>query len=65
MESLFLLAFGEKEFLASPAMAGSKAFFNKLLVAIVHLPREQAHRQRDWPGDERGPIRIYPTIMCR
>jgi Tfp pilus assembly protein FimT len=32
MESLFLLAFGEEEFLASLAMAGSEAFFNKLLV---------------------------------
>jgi hypothetical protein len=27
-----LLAFGEEEFLASLAMAGSEAFFNKLLV---------------------------------
>jgi hypothetical protein len=28
-----LLAFGEEEFLASLAMAGSEAFFNKLLAA--------------------------------
>jgi hypothetical protein len=34
MESLFLLAFGEEEFLASLAMAGSEAFFNKLLVGL-------------------------------
>jgi hypothetical protein len=33
MESLFLLAFGEEEFLAALAMACSEAFFNKLLVA--------------------------------
>jgi hypothetical protein len=31
METHFLLAFGEEEFLAPLAMAGSKAFFNKLL----------------------------------
>jgi hypothetical protein len=31
MESLFLLAFGEEEFLAALAMASSEAFFNKLL----------------------------------
>jgi hypothetical protein len=34
METLFLLAFGEEDFLASLAMAGSEAFFNKLLVAL-------------------------------
>jgi hypothetical protein len=34
MESLFLLAFGQAEFLAALAGAGSKAFFNKLLVAL-------------------------------
>jgi hypothetical protein len=33
MESLFLLAFGEQEYLAALPMAGSEAFFNKLLVA--------------------------------
>jgi hypothetical protein len=33
MESLFLFAFGEEEFLAALAMARSKAFFNELLVA--------------------------------
>jgi hypothetical protein len=33
MESLVLLAFGEKEFLAALAMASSEAFFNKLLIA--------------------------------
>jgi hypothetical protein len=32
METLFLLAFGEEDFLASLAMAGSEAFFNKLLI---------------------------------
>jgi hypothetical protein len=31
MESLFLLAFGEEEFLAALAMADLEAFFNKLL----------------------------------
>jgi hypothetical protein len=33
MESLFLLAFGDEEFLAALAMASSEAFFNELLVA--------------------------------
>jgi hypothetical protein len=32
MGSLFLLAFREEEFLAALAMAGSEAFFNKLLM---------------------------------
>jgi hypothetical protein len=32
LESLFLLAFSEEEFLAALAMASSEAFFNKLLV---------------------------------
>ena len=31
METHFLLAFGEEEFLAPLAMTGSEAFFNKLL----------------------------------
>ena len=31
METHFLLAFGEEEFLAQLAMTGSEAFFNKLL----------------------------------
>ena len=31
MESLFLLAFGEEEFLAALGMTGSETFFNKLL----------------------------------
>jgi hypothetical protein len=31
MESLFLLAFGEKKFLAALAITGSEPFFNKLL----------------------------------
>jgi hypothetical protein len=31
MESLFLLALGEEEFLAALAMTGLEAFFNKLL----------------------------------
>jgi hypothetical protein len=34
MESLFLLAFSDEEFLAALAMASSEGFFNKLL--IVH-----------------------------
>jgi hypothetical protein len=34
MESLFLLAFGEEEFLAALVMASSGAFFNNLLVAL-------------------------------
>jgi hypothetical protein len=33
MESLFLLAFGEKEVPAAPARASSEAFFNKLLIS--------------------------------
>jgi len=33
MESLFLLAFGEEEFIIAFAMACSEAFFNKLLIA--------------------------------
>jgi hypothetical protein len=32
MESLFLLAFSEEEFLTALAMVSSEAFFNKLLV---------------------------------
>jgi hypothetical protein len=32
LESLFLLAFSEEEFLAALAMASSEAFFNKLLI---------------------------------
>jgi hypothetical protein len=39
METHFLLAFGEEEFLAPLAMTGSEAFFNKLLEppeAIAH-----------------------------
>ena len=31
MESLFLLAFAEEEFLAALGMTGSETFFNKLL----------------------------------
>ena len=34
METNFLLAFGEEEFLAPLAMTGSEAFFNKLLGAV-------------------------------
>jgi len=34
MESLFLMAFGEEEFLIAFAMACSEAFFNKLLIAV-------------------------------
>jgi hypothetical protein len=37
METLFLLAFGEEDFLASLATAGSEAFFNKLLVALLDM----------------------------
>jgi len=35
MESLFLLAFGEEEFLAALAMADLEAFFNKLLNTAI------------------------------
>jgi len=35
MESLFLLAFGEEEFIAALAMTGLEAFFNKLLGAAI------------------------------
>jgi hypothetical protein len=35
MESLFLLAFSEEEFLTALAMASSEAFFNKLLVDLI------------------------------
>ena len=35
METHFLLAFGEEEFLAPLAMTGSEAFFNKLLEVMV------------------------------
>jgi hypothetical protein len=37
MESLFLLALSDEEFLAALAMASSEAFFNKLLVALPHM----------------------------
>jgi hypothetical protein len=47
LESLFLLAFSEEEFLAALAMASSEAFFNKLLVALPvtknQLPVRVAH----------------------
>jgi len=33
MESLFLLAFSEEEFLTALAIASSEAFFNKLLIS--------------------------------
>ena len=52
METHFLLAFGEEEFLAPLAMTGSEAFFNKLLevsagidsdlAAAVRIPIERA-----------------------
>jgi RNA polymerase sigma factor (sigma-70 family) len=35
MESLFLLAFSEEEFLTALAIASSEAFFNKLLVVKI------------------------------
>ena len=35
MESLFLLAFGEEEFLAALGMTGSETFFNKLLEEVL------------------------------
>jgi hypothetical protein len=38
MESLFLLAFGEEEFLAALAMADLEAFFNKLLERGLSSP---------------------------
>jgi hypothetical protein len=44
MESLFLLAFGEQEYLPALAMAGSEAFFNKLLAASRRLPRRSILR---------------------
>ena len=37
METHFLLAFGEAEFLAPLAMTGSEAFFNKLLEELLIL----------------------------
>jgi len=36
METHFLLAFGEKEFLAPLARTGSEVFFNKLLNKFAH-----------------------------
>jgi hypothetical protein len=38
METHFLLAFGEAEFLAPLAMTGSEAFFNKLLEQRASIP---------------------------
>jgi hypothetical protein len=43
METLFLLAFGEEDFLASLATADSEAFFNKLLVVTGHLLLARFH----------------------
>jgi hypothetical protein len=34
MDSLFLLAFSEEQFLAALATAGSEAFFNKLIIQV-------------------------------
>ena len=39
MEFLFLLAFGEQEFLRALTIAASAAFFNKLLMAVSALIR--------------------------
>jgi hypothetical protein len=38
MESLFLLAFSEEEFLTALAIASSEAFFNKLLIGTKRSP---------------------------
>jgi hypothetical protein len=42
MESRFLLALGEQEYLAALAIAGSEAFFNKLLIVQVRFMGENA-----------------------
>jgi hypothetical protein len=39
VESLFLLAFGEEEFLAALGMTGSETFFNKLLDQMDSLAK--------------------------
>jgi hypothetical protein len=44
VESLFLLAFGEEEFLAALGMTGSETFFNKLLEVSSEIDR----RNRGW-----------------
>jgi hypothetical protein len=41
METHFLLAFGEEEFLAPFAMTGSEAFFNKLLGLIEYRAKDR------------------------
>jgi len=52
MESLFLLAFGEEEFLAALAMTGLEAFFNKLL---GKEPNQQPVRD--------GRLELFPHIL--
>ena len=48
METHFLLAFGEEEFLAPLAMTGSEAFFNKLLddPSLVNSPEARIVTQK-------------------
>ena len=46
MKSLFLLAFGEEEFLAPLTIAGSEVFFNKLLVELPDNETWLADSQR-------------------
>ena len=55
MESLFLLAFGEEEFLAALAMTGSEAFFNKLLGMKVCVTRNY-HPDDQMSTEEPGNI---------
>ena len=51
MNSLFLLVFGEEEFLRAPAMAGSESFFNNLLKGkSVWLSDFTSTGQRVRPG---------------
>ena len=52
MESLFLLAFGEEEFLAALGMTGSGTFFNKLLKKSLADKPTQTREQ--------SPLRAVP-----
>jgi hypothetical protein len=48
MESLFLLALGEEEFLAALAMTGLEAFFNKLLGVYCRECEMRKGARNDW-----------------
>jgi len=61
MESLFLLAFGEEEFLAALAMTGLEAFFNKLLELENGFSKTCVEIDST---DLDGPGFLTPKLLC-